>query len=608
MKRIYIFFITVIVCFQCVFGYEHVVIDGLDFEIDGYVYVSCSSSLERTVIEIPETIQVSDKTYKVNRIKNFHANIYVQKVVIPQNIKVLEDYCFKNCENLKEVIFLGDEISFGRYCFWGTAIETIDLPSYVGGSFDLRNTKIKHLTLPDNLDEDYICTMPELESLKLNSKCKVLRLHNLPKLKTIDYGDSDLAYIGGRNFYGNLDSQVNPWCGMDSLKTLYIPKNAKVQQGFLVWNDNFEGFDVSPENPYYKSCGGALYSHNMDTVYHYPGKENVSIPEGVKAVIDVPYCYVYGVQEEYFWALSSSLKSLTYPSTITTLKLKMQMYEDMNSWDDLNCSWNTLLWDHGGVKNLRFSDPTEHTSVDSIDITMCGYMATKDYGPCVGYYDGDSLYIGRSLGAHDYSYIKELYAQDENNFGPLGPLGPYEFMIYTNYTAFEYEYVEIGEHVKKINAFIYPKKLKTIKLHCSNPPYLRHYNDREKNWKNAPDDSWTGTLRLGYDNFTDFITPVVYVPKGSLEAYRNAPVWREFQNIVEWDESGVEPTDAELLQVAVAGGEITVSGINDNTKVELYNMSGMLVGTAVGPCSLNINSAPGVYILRAGNITRKLRL
>ena len=110
------------------------------------------------------------------------------------------------------------------------------------------------------------------------------------------------------------------------------------------------------------------------------------------------------------------------------------------------------------------------------------------------------------------------------------------------------------------------------------------------------------------NEFTDFITPVVYVPKGSLEAYRNAPMWREFQNIVEWDESGVEPTDAELLQVAVAGGEITVTGIDDNTKVELFSMSGMLVGTAVGPCTLNVNSAPGVYILRAGNITRKLRL
>ena len=108
--------------------------------------------------------------------------------------------------------------------------------------------------------------------------------------------------------------------------------------------------------------------------------------------------------------------------------------------------------------------------------------------------------------------------------------------------------------------------------------------------------------------FTDFITPVVYVPKGSLEAYRNAPMWREFQNIVEWDERGVEPTDAELLQVAVAGGEIAVTGIDDNTKVELFSMSGMLVGTAVGPCTLNVNSAPGVYILRAGNITRKLRL
>ena len=119
-----------------------------------------------------------------------------------------------------------------------------------------------------------------------------------------------------------------------------------------------------------------------------------------------------------------------------------------------------------------------------------------------------------------------------------------------------------------------------------------------------------GALPNGLDmkEFTDFITPVVYVPKGSLEAYRNAPMWREFQNIVEWDESGVVPTDAELLQVAVAGGEIAVTGIDDNTKVELFSMSGMLVGTAVGPCTLNVNSAPGVYILRAGNITRKLRL
>lgn len=212
-----------------------------------------------------------------------------------------------------------------------------------------------------------------------------------------------------------------------------------------------------------------------------------------------------------------------------------------------------------------------------------------------GYYYGENLYIGRSLCVHDYkkvNYVRQY---------------PYDHMLY-NFAVFDYENVEIGEHVKKINVFIYRKKLKTIKLHCSTPPFLRHYNDRRGSNKLHQDD--VGALPNGIDleEFTDFITPVVYVPKGSLEAYRNAPMWREFQNIVEWDESGVEPTDAELLQVAVAGGEITVSGIDDNTKVELYNMSGMLVGTAVGPCTLNINSAPGVYILRAGNITRKLRL
>ena len=220
-----------------------------------------------------------------------------------------------------------------------------------------------------------------------------------------------------------------------------------------------------------------------------------------------------------------------------------------------------------------------------------------------GYYYGENLYIGRSLCVHDYSYIREIY--EKNNYVRI--FYPYEQMLY-NFAVFDYENVEIGEHVKKINVFIYPKKLKTIKLHCSTPPFLRHYKDRYGSNKLHPSEAGALPNSVEMKEFTDFITPVVYVPKGSLEAYRNAPMWREFQNIVEWDESGVVPTDAELLQVAVAGGEITVSGINDNTKVELFSMSGMLVGTAIGPCTLNVNSAPGVYILRAGNITRKLRL
>ena len=74
----------------------------------------------------------------------------------------------------------------------------------------------------------------------------------------------------------------------------------------------------------------------MDTLYHHPGREDVSIPEGVKVVIDQP--------GGLFWALSTSLQSLTYPSTLTTLNLRMQRYNNRGGWADKNGTPNYLVW------------------------------------------------------------------------------------------------------------------------------------------------------------------------------------------------------------------------------------------------------------------------
>lgn len=617
MKKLIALVFTIFVYSQYIFGYpiSNVHIGDYIYKLNGdyTAYIYCSSTLEKSVIEIPGSVEYEGQSFTVTEVASFNKNKFVEKVIIPKSITTLQDGCFKECENLKEAVFLGDEINFCYNVFWKSGLEIINFPSRVTllgkdnfGNL-LKNTKVKSFTIPDNSKIVEIDGMSELESVKLNAQCTELYMQNLPRLKMVDFSNNpQITYIGASSYfnqnYGGKDGEYpvffgNPEFKLDALTTLYIPKTAKVLQGYLVWEDAFEGFDISPENPYYTFHDGALYSHNMDTLYHHPGREDVSIREGVKVVIDQP--------GGLFWALSTSLQSLTYPSTLTTLNLRMQRYNNRGGWADKNGTPNYLVWDHGFVKNLRFADPTEQTPVDSIDITMCGFTQNSN-APMYGYYYGENLYIGRSLCVHDYSYIREIY--EKNNHVRI--FYPYEQMLY-NFAVFDYENVEIGEHVKKINVFIYPKKLKTIKLHCSTPPFLRHYKDRyDRYGSNKLHPSEAGALpnSIEMNEFTDFITPVVYVPKGSLEAYRNAPMWREFQNIVEWDESGVEPTDAELLQVAVAGGEITVSGINDNTKVEIYNMSGMLVGTAVGPCTLNVNSAPGVYILRAGNITRKLRL
>lgn len=104
---------------------------------------------------------------------------------------------------------------------------------------------------------------------------------------------------------------------------------------------------------------------------------------------------------------------------------------------------------------------------------------------------------------------------------------------------------------------------------------------------------------LNYNyNFT------VYVPAGSLDAYKSSEDWRYF-NIQELG-SGVEGIDGGEVSVSVVDGRIVISGADDDTVVEVYDMSGRKVyagtateipATAGGVCIVRISGQAFKVIL-----------
>jgi hypothetical protein len=94
----------------------------------------------------------------------------------------------------------------------------------------------------------------------------------------------------------------------------------------------------------------------------------------------------------------------------------------------------------------------------------------------------------------------------------------------------------------------------------------------------------------------------LYVPKGSLAAYRNATYWKDFSNIVE-DISSASPSVNEMAIKPIfhpSSGDLQIYGLSGMAKVEIFNMSGAKLFTSVVSEGATIHPANlprGVYLL-----------
>lgn len=105
----------------------------------------------------------------------------------------------------------------------------------------------------------------------------------------------------------------------------------------------------------------------------------------------------------------------------------------------------------------------------------------------------------------------------------------------------------------------------------------------------------------------------LYVPKGTLEAYKAADEWKAFVNIVEEEYTGIGEVGADSAGQAVitaCGDGIVVENLPAGTAVTVYTLSGTVVyeGVASGSRTELTLPAGHLYLVKCGPTVTKVAL
>ena len=100
----------------------------------------------------------------------------------------------------------------------------------------------------------------------------------------------------------------------------------------------------------------------------------------------------------------------------------------------------------------------------------------------------------------------------------------------------------------------------------------------------------------------------LYIPQGSLEAYKAANGWKEFKSIVEFDATAIEDIEDDAPTFKVTTGGIQFTAAAEGKAVAVYTASGALVEKIDSYAGEEIALDKGVYIVRMGNKAVKVKL
>ena len=100
---------------------------------------------------------------------------------------------------------------------------------------------------------------------------------------------------------------------------------------------------------------------------------------------------------------------------------------------------------------------------------------------------------------------------------------------------------------------------------------------------------------------------IVYVPKGTLATYQAADVWKDFWDIQEFDVTAIANVEDVTPAFKITAGGIQFTAA-DGKAIAIYAANGALVEKIDNYAGEDIMLDKGVYIVRVGNKTMKVKL
>ena len=106
---------------------------------------------------------------------------------------------------------------------------------------------------------------------------------------------------------------------------------------------------------------------------------------------------------------------------------------------------------------------------------------------------------------------------------------------------------------------------------------------------------------------------IIYIPMYTKYDYSSKNGWERYKNhYVEFDVTSISNLKVSKgISIKNDKGSLTISGLNDTEEIQVYDVSGVLLGSAIataGPAILNVRTSNHIIVLKIGKKSIKVKL
>lgn len=446
----------------------------------------------------------------------------------------------------------------------------------------------------------------------------------LKNLTSVKFPET-LRYIGDFAFY--LNDNIKEIVLPDALETIggyafqFCNRLRKLTLGKSLKSIGYEAFydcwyleniTVKEGNKHFKTIDGILYDYNATTLYKCPAYRKdvtkVKLPETLKTITvgAMMYCEYFteitlpeGLEVIEAEAFRSCIKVEEFyiPSTVKEIKsgnafancasLKNFKVADTNA---AYCNWNGHLYTKDKKVLVNYSS----AGVDADGVAAIAEGTEKIFKGAFAYNKNVKKVIMpntvTAIESMNFVDNKELVSVTFSD--KIEHLGSEIFSITKSVQE-----LYIGSAIKDMysNTFSGCNEVKKVTVNCQTPPVINESEDE------LADDLFNENVYEG---------AVLFVPKGTLAAYKGAAVWKNFSDIKELDKpvtSSVDNIEAGNTEVSVSGNRLTVSSSKPTT-IAVYDAAGRSLFNSVQTKSATTYLPHGIYVVKVGKTAHKIAI
>lgn len=525
----------------------------LDQQPEGMLYLGTSLYCYHGKLDADTAVAIKEGTTCITSYAFDESNTspeYFTAITIPGSVKSIGNYAFYKCSAIESITIPEGikEINYATFsnCY---SLEKINMPQSLTTISEYafyECSAIEKATIPDNVESigNYAFF-----------KCSNLQNITMPK-KVTSIGKMafmDCYALENITFEGEVTK-----IGEDAFRN-------------TIWYENF------PTGIVY--LGNVLYEYKGEM----PGETNISVKEGTTMIAGNAFTG------------RTELAGITFPASLRVI----------NEYTFQGCTGLKEIALPEGLKAINryaFKGCTALKSItlpNSLD-TIGAYV----FENCTGLTDatiGSSL---KKLGSYSFKGCKNLakvtmaegikainsYAfQDCSNLTEITLPNSIEEIAYFAFKGCTgLKTLTFGTGIKSIEKNIFQgcDNVRSIYMMCETPP--------------AAEEEL-------FSNPTNYSAATLYVPKGTLSAYKSADIWKKFKNIKEHELTAIDDTRCESPAIEFAADGITIKNA-EGKSVYIYNAAGTLVEKTNNYTGEKIMLEKGTYIINIDKKAIKTRL